>query len=86
VGGGAPAAKEHQDSNKPAQAVLGKNTVYREKGTQYLRAQDGRGVYRNFSHGHLEKIRDLARSVAEFQAELTGFRAFPAEGWDGLEI
>jgi hypothetical protein len=63
---GAPAAKEHQDSKKPAQAVLGKNSVYREKGTRYLRAQDGRGVYRNFSHGHLEKIRDLARSVAEF--------------------
>jgi hypothetical protein len=64
--GKAAAKKTHVDSNAKPKAVLGKNSRYRENGTKYLRDQDGRGVYRNFSHTHLKKIRDLARSVAEF--------------------
>lgn len=63
---GKAAPKEHVDSNATPKAVLGKNSSYRENGTKYLRDQDGRGVYRNFSHPHLKKIRALARSVAEF--------------------
>ena len=60
------AAPEHVDANDKPQAVLRKNSSYRENGTKYLRAQDGRGVYRNFSHKHLKKIREVARQAAEF--------------------
>ncbi len=62
----AAATSEHADANAIPRAVLGKNSVYRQNGSDYLRAQDGRGVYRNFSHKHLNEIRDLARKVAEF--------------------
>jgi A nuclease family of the HNH/ENDO VII superfamily with conserved AHH len=63
---GKPVAQKHVDANARPEAVLGKNSSYRENGTKYLRAQNGRDVYRNFSHPHLKKIKDLARSVAEF--------------------
>lgn len=63
---GNAATKEHVDSNARPKAVLGKNSIYQENGTRYLREHDGRGVYRNFSHEHLKKIRKLVRSVAEF--------------------
>jgi hypothetical protein len=58
--------EEHADSRDPSEAVLKKDTRYRENGTKYLRAQDGRGVYRNFGHKHLKKIKEVARSAAEF--------------------
>ena len=61
-----PTPADHQDPKSAPNSILGKNNVYAQNGSDYLRAQDGRGVYRNFAHEHLEQIRDLTRKVAEF--------------------
>jgi len=60
------AAGEHVDANAIPKGVLGKVKGYALNGSAYLRSKDGRGVYRNFSHKHLEHIRDLVRQSAEF--------------------
>ena len=60
------AKSQHTSKGLPANSVLGKNSVYAQNGSDYLRAEAGRGVYRNFSHKHLGQIRELARKAAEF--------------------
>lgn len=57
---------EHLDPNAPLNGVLAKGDNYARRGYTYLKAQDGRGVYRNFSHAHLEEIRDMVKERAEF--------------------
>jgi hypothetical protein len=60
------ATGDHVDANSVPKGVLGKVKGYAQNGSDYLRAQDGRGVYRNFSHKYLDEIRDLVRKTAEF--------------------
>ena len=57
---------DHVDSDAPPKGVLGKDDEYAQRGSDYIRSKNGRGVYRNFSHPHLEQIRDMVRQVAEF--------------------
>lgn len=62
---GAPQSAHSNPETEPC-SVLGKNSIYAQNGSDYLRAHDGRGVYRNFSHKHLDVIREFAKKVAEF--------------------
>ncbi|RJS18324.1 hypothetical protein DRW03_24625 [Corallococcus sp. H22C18031201] len=63
----APApADGHIDPNAPLKGLLAKGDNYARRGYLYLKAQNGRGVYRDFSHAHLEEIRDLVKERAEF--------------------
>lgn len=56
----------HVDANAPLRGVLGKGDNYARRGYTYLKDQDGRGVYRNFSFPHLDQIRSMVRDLAEF--------------------
>ncbi|WP_342377436.1 AHH domain-containing protein [Myxococcus stipitatus] len=62
----AAATGEHVDANTVPKGVLGKVHGYAQNGSDYLRAQNGRGVYREFGHKYLDEIRDLVRKTAEF--------------------
>jgi hypothetical protein len=64
--GESPPPGEHIDPNAPLKGVLAKGDNYARRGYTYLKEQDGRGVYRNFSHPHLEEIRGMVREMAEF--------------------
>src|SRR5690349_4736604 len=72
---GASATGDHVDANSIPKGVLGKVKGYAQNGSDYLRSQDGRDVYRNFSHKYLDDIRDLVRKTAEFPGG-------PAENFD----
>ncbi len=62
--GGATA--EHVDANAVPKGVLGKVKGYAQNGSDYIRSKDGRGVYKNWGHKHLEQIKDLTRKAAQF--------------------
>ncbi len=62
----APAPDGHLDPNAPLNGVLTKGDNYARRGYTYLKAQDGRGVYRNFNHAHLSEIRHMVKERAEF--------------------
>lgn len=57
---------EHIDPHAPLRGVLAKGDNYARRGYTYLKAHNGRGVYRNFDHPHLEVIRGLVQKLAEF--------------------
>ncbi|NOJ79312.1 AHH domain-containing protein [Myxococcus xanthus] len=61
-----PAPDGHLDPNAPLNGVLAKGDNYARRGYTYLKAQDGRGVYRNFDHAHLSEVRDMVKERAEF--------------------
>ncbi|MCY1042221.1 AHH domain-containing protein [Corallococcus sp. bb12-1] len=62
-----PVSEEgHLDPNAPLNGVLSKGDNYSRRGYTYLKSQDGRGVYRNFSHAHLNEIREMVKERAEF--------------------
>ncbi|OJH37741.1 AHH domain-containing protein [Cystobacter ferrugineus] len=56
----------HLDPNAPLNGVLAKGDNYARRGYTYIKSQDGRGVYRNFDHAHLNEIRDMVKERAEF--------------------
>jgi len=60
------ASEEHVDGAAMPRGVLAKDSQYAQRGSDYVRAQSGRGVYKNFDHPHLEHIRDAVRERAEF--------------------
>lgn len=64
-----PPPDGHLDPNAPLNGVLAKGDNYARRGYTYLKAQDGRGVYRNFSHAHLEEIQDMVKERAEFPGD-----------------
>jgi hypothetical protein len=61
-----PPPDGHLDPNAPLNGVLAKGDNYARRGYTFLKEQDGRGVYRNFSHAHLDEIRDMVKERAEF--------------------
>lgn len=61
-----PSSGDHIDPTAPLKGVLAKGDRYPWRGHDYLKKQDGRGVYRNFAHPHLEGIRNEVRQKAEF--------------------
>jgi hypothetical protein len=56
----------HVNPDAPMKGVLGKGDNYARRGHDYLKAQDGRGVYRNFSHPHLGDVRAMVKERSEF--------------------
>lgn len=56
----------HTDAGAPLKGVLAKGDRYARRAFAYLKAQDGRGVYRNFDFPHLDQIREQVRAEAEF--------------------
>src|SRR5262245_47536464 len=62
----AAAGGPHVDSDEPLKGVLAKGDDYPRRAHDYLKAQDGRGVYRKFDFPHLDEIRDLVKEKAEF--------------------
>ncbi|WP_163782538.1 AHH domain-containing protein [Myxococcus vastator] len=61
-----PAPDGHLDPNAPLNGVLAKGDNYARRGYTYLKAHDGRGVYRHFGHAHLSEIRTMVMERAEF--------------------
>lgn len=57
---------EHVDGAEMPLGVLAKDSQYAQRGSDYVRAQDGRGVYRNFDFPHLADVRQLVKAAAEF--------------------
>jgi hypothetical protein len=62
----APSPDGHIDPNAPMKGVLAKGDNYARRGYTYLKEKDGRGVYRNFNHLHLDEIRGMVKELAEF--------------------
>ncbi len=61
-----PPPGDHIDPNAPLKGVLAKGDNYARRGYTYLKDKDGRDVYRNFNHPHLDEIREMVRETAEF--------------------
>lgn len=58
--------EKHVDSNEPLKGILAKNSKYATNGYKYLKAQDGRGVYKNVDHSYFVHIKDLVADHCKF--------------------
>ena len=58
--------EECVDSEKPAKAILGKNSSYAQNGHDYLLSVDGRGVYKNVDHDYFVHVKGLVADRCKF--------------------
>jgi hypothetical protein len=59
-------AQPHASSSAPAKAILDKDGTYAKNGHDYLKGQQGRGVYQNVSHPYFVHIKDLVADNCKF--------------------
>ena len=58
--------EQHVSSSEPLKGVLAKDGKYAQNGHDYLKAQNGRGVYQNVNHPYFAHIKDLVADRCKF--------------------
>jgi A nuclease family of the HNH/ENDO VII superfamily with conserved AHH len=61
-----PPPGPHLDESAQLVGVLGKGDNYARRAYVYLKAKDGRGIYKDFAFAHLSEIREMVEKIAKF--------------------